>query len=65
MPAVLVEWLQVVATVILWGSCPFSSYLVGKPKGKGVWGALLGLFLGPIGIIITAFLPASKGVSDG
>ena len=65
MPAALLEWLQVAGALILIGSCPLGGYLVGKYKGKGVWGALLGLFLGPIGIIITAFLPANKIVSDG
>ena len=63
MPEVLFNWLDAVAVTIFLGSCSFSSYLVSKPKGKGVWGALLGLFLGPIGIIITAFLPAKDSSS--
>jgi predicted methyltransferase len=58
MPAALLEWLQVAGALILIGSCSLGGYLVGKYKGKGVWGALLSLFLGPIGIIITSFLPA-------
>jgi hypothetical protein len=51
-----------------WKSCCCSSplsvqsfgYLIGNPKGYGVLGAVLGFFLGIIGWIIVAVIPAKK-----
>jgi len=42
--------------VILWLVCAFIGMSIGKGKGKGGAGFALGLFLGPIGIIIIALM---------
>ena len=39
---------------------PIVGYLIGNPKGYGVFGAVLGFFLGIIGWIIVALIPAKK-----
>ena len=39
---------------------PVVGFLIGKPKGHGVLGAVLGCFLGLIGWIIIAVIPAKK-----
>ena len=36
--------------------CALIGYSIGKPKGRSVDGILLGLFLGPIGVLIIAVL---------
>jgi len=42
--------------VILWLICAFIGMGIGKGKGKAGAGFALGLFLGPIGIIIIALM---------
>jgi len=42
--------------VIVWVICAFIGMGIGKSKGKGGAGFALGLFLGPIGIIIIAVM---------
>ncbi len=39
---------------------PVVGYLIGNPKGYGILGAVLGFFLGFIGWIIMAVIPAKK-----
>ncbi|MEP1123434.1 MAG: hypothetical protein ABJH68_06030 [Ilumatobacter sp.] len=39
---------------------PIVGYLIGNPKGYGVLGAVLGFFLGFIGWIIMAVIPAKR-----
>jgi hypothetical protein len=41
-------------------TCCVVSTVVGQAKGRGVTGFLFGLSLGPIGLIITALLPATE-----
>lgn len=43
--------------------CSFVGERIGKPKGRGVQGRLLGFFLGPIGLIIIYYL-APKADED-
>jgi hypothetical protein len=40
--------------VIVWLVCAFIGMGIGKSKGKGALGFILGLLLGPVGIIIIA-----------
>jgi hypothetical protein len=47
------EWIIVLVALVV---MPGIGYLIGRPKGLGLAGLLLGLFLGPIGWIITAVL---------
>lgn len=42
--------------VIVWIICAFIGMGIGKGKGKGGAGFALGLFLGPIGIVIIALM---------
>jgi hypothetical protein len=39
---------------ILWGCCPIFGLLIGAQRGRAAFGAIMGLFLGPIGCLITA-----------
>ncbi len=39
--------------------------LFGMWKGRAFVGALLGLFLGPVGLLILAFIPPAKRVAPG
>ncbi len=40
--------------------CPILGYMVGVQRGQGTLGLVLGLFLGPIGILIAVLLPAIR-----
>ncbi len=47
---------------IIWVLCGVAGYFIGDAKGKAGVGALLGGFLGFIGLIIIAVLPATPEV---
>ena len=57
--------------VIIWIVCAVLGGMVGSSKGRGGAGVALGLLLGPIGVLIVAFLPANtakaeeKALSEG
>jgi hypothetical protein len=42
--------------IILWIIFSLIGYIIGKPKGKESLGAILGLLLGPIGILIIVIM---------
>ena len=47
--------------VLVWCACAFFSYKIAESKGRDPIGfAVLGFFLGLIGVIITACVPAVK-----
>jgi hypothetical protein len=52
-------WIWVIYAIV-WILFGYFGYLIGKPKGRETAGALLGFFLGIIGIIIVAVLPKRK-----
>ena len=43
--------------VIVWLGSIFCNTVVGADKRRGVEGFVLGLFLGPIGLVVTMLLP--------
>lgn len=45
----------------VWFACAFIGLLFGNAKGKGAAGFFLGLFLGPIGVLIIAVVASSSG----
>jgi hypothetical protein len=47
--------------VIVWLGCAALSYVIGNSKGRGTEGALLGLLLGIIGVIIISCLSPKPG----
>lgn len=57
--------------VIIWIICAVLGGMIGSSKGRGGAGVALGLLLGPIGVLIVAFLPANtakaeeKAISEG
>jgi hypothetical protein len=53
--------------VIIWVICAIVGGKIGQDKGHRTAGTLLGLFLGPIGIIITLFLTPdeTKAIEQG
>lgn len=38
-----------------------AGYFIGNTKGRGPLGALMGLFLGPIGWVVVLLMPAAGG----
>lgn len=46
--------------VIIWVVCAFIGYAIGKNKGRGTAGAVAGLLLGPIGIIVALVLQENR-----
>jgi type VI protein secretion system component VasK len=50
-----------VAAIVLWVVPTFAAHGLGKPRRR--WGALYGLFLGWLGVIIVALLPALPELS--
>jgi hypothetical protein len=47
--------------VLLWASCGVVGYVIGRAKGRGALGAVLGVFLGVIGVVIIAWLSPAPG----
>jgi hypothetical protein len=39
----------------------FAGYFIGKTKGRGQLGCIMGLFLGPIGWVVVLLMPADGG----
>jgi hypothetical protein len=50
--------------VIIWAVCGFIGWKIGDSKGRGGLGALLGIILGLIGIVIIAVIPKKKSADD-
>jgi hypothetical protein len=48
--------------LLLWILCAVAGYFIAKGKGRGGAGFALGLFLGPIGLIICFFLKENRDV---
>jgi hypothetical protein len=46
--------------VVIAGICAMLGYAVGTQRGQGPLGMVLGLFLGPIGILVASLLPEAE-----
>lgn len=53
------EKLDVILFFLMWGLTVVLGASIGHQRGQGFAGAILGLFLGPLGWLIAAFLPRS------
>lgn len=47
--------------ILIWIASIVCGYFAGARKGRGLFGLLLGLLLGPIGVIIALVIPQAKG----
>jgi hypothetical protein len=52
--------MRAVIFLAIWTALAVAGYFQGKPKGRPVLGAMLGFWLGLIGLAIMAFIPARK-----
>ena len=50
------QFLFFLLVIFLLAANPFCGWLIGKEKGRGRQGFLLGLFFGPIGVMTIGFL---------
>lgn len=48
--------IQVLLSILIWTTSAIAGALIGTPKGRTTEGAIWGLLLGPIGIVIAALL---------
>jgi len=45
---------------VLWIVCPILSYVIGSMRGCALLGCLVGVFLGPLGVLIACLLPEQE-----
>lgn len=54
------ESLNIVNIIIFWLCCVLVTTMIGSTKGEGLWGFILGLFLGPVAVIIALFTKGNR-----
>ena len=56
------EWTILLGLVAVWAMLALVGLLIGRSRGRGTLGLILGLVLGPVGWLITALLPKREQV---